>query len=46
MMDQERNSLEKMGAFEEVELPKGKRTISLKWVYVVMGRGNPGVSSG
>ena len=32
-IDQERNSLAEMGAFEKVELPKGERTISLKWVY-------------
>ena len=32
-MDRERQSLTDMGAFEEVELPKGERTIGLKWVY-------------
>lgn len=32
-MDRERQSLLDMGAFEEVELPKGARTIGLKWVY-------------
>ena len=32
-MDRERQSLLDMGAFEEVELPKGERAIGLKWVY-------------
>ena len=32
-MDRERQSLADMGAFEEVELPKGERTIGLKWVF-------------
>ena len=32
-MDRERQSLTDMGAFEEVELPKGERTIGLKWVF-------------
>ena len=32
-MDRERKSLEEMGAFEEVVLPKGERTIGLKWVF-------------
>ena len=32
-MDREKQSLLDMGAFEEVELPKGERTIGLKWVY-------------
>ena len=32
-MDRERKSLSDMGAFEEVELPKGERAIGLKWVY-------------
>ena len=32
-MDQERQSLTDMGAFKEVELPKGECTISLKWVF-------------
>ena len=32
-MEREKNSLEKMGAFEEVDLPKGEWTIGLKWVY-------------
>ena len=32
-MDRERMSLAEMGAFEEVELPKGEKTIGLKWVY-------------
>ena len=32
-MDRERQSLSDMGAFEEVDLPKGARTIGLKWVY-------------
>jgi hypothetical protein len=32
-MDRERLSLEEMGAFEEVDLPKGERTIGLKWVF-------------
>lgn len=33
VMDRERQSLVDMGAFEEVELPKGERAIGLKWVY-------------
>ena len=32
-MDRERNSLAEMGAFQEVELPKGEKTIGLKWVF-------------
>src|SRR5277367_2086589 len=32
-MDREKFSLAEMGAFEEVDLPKGERTIGLKWVY-------------
>ena len=32
-MDREKTSLEEMGAFEEVDLPKGERLIGLKWVY-------------
>lgn len=32
-MDRERLSLEEMGAFEEVDLPKGEQTIGLKWVF-------------
>jgi Reverse transcriptase (RNA-dependent DNA polymerase)/GAG-pre-integrase domain len=32
-MDREKKSLTDMGAFEEVELPKGERAIGLKWVY-------------
>ena len=32
-MDRERKSLMDMGAFEEVELPKGERTVGLKWVF-------------
>ena len=32
-MDRERQSLSDMGAFEETVLPKGEKTISLKWVY-------------
>ena len=32
-MDRERKSLQDMGAFEEVDLPAGERTIGLKWVY-------------
>lgn len=31
-MDCKKQSLEEMGAFEEVELPSGERTIGLKWV--------------
>jgi Reverse transcriptase (RNA-dependent DNA polymerase)/GAG-pre-integrase domain len=32
-MDRERQSLMDMGAFEEVILPKGERTVGLKWVF-------------
>jgi Reverse transcriptase (RNA-dependent DNA polymerase) len=32
-MDRERESLANMGAFEEVDLPKGERAVGLKWVY-------------
>ena len=32
-MDREKTSLKKMGAFEEVDLPKGECTIGLKWVF-------------
>jgi Reverse transcriptase (RNA-dependent DNA polymerase) len=32
-IEQEKRSLEEMGAFEEVELPSGERTIGLKWVF-------------
>ena len=32
-MERERQSLMDMGAFEEVVLPKGERTIGLKWVF-------------
>jgi hypothetical protein len=32
-MKRERDSLAEMGAFEEVDLPMGERTIGLKWVY-------------
>ena len=32
-MDQERQSLVDMGAFEEADLPPGQKAISLKWVY-------------
>ena len=32
-MDREKTSLEEMGAFEEVYLPKGEQLIGLKWVY-------------
>jgi Reverse transcriptase (RNA-dependent DNA polymerase) len=32
-MDHEKKSLEEMGAFEEVELPPGERTIGLKSVF-------------
>jgi hypothetical protein len=32
-MDREKESLEQMGAFEEVDLPPGERVIGLKWVY-------------
>ena len=32
-MDRERESLASMGAFEEVDLPKGERAVGLKWVY-------------
>ena len=32
-MDQEKSSLDDMGAFEEADLPLGERVIGLKWVY-------------
>ena len=32
-MDHEKESLQQMGAFEEVDLPPGKHLIGLKWVY-------------
>ena len=32
-MEREKTSLAEMGAFEEVDLPKGERLIGLKWVY-------------
>ena len=32
-MDREKASLDKMGAFEEVDLPQGERPIGLRWVY-------------
>ena len=32
-MEREKTSLRDMGAFEEVDLPKGEWTIGLKWVY-------------
>ena len=32
-MDRERQSLVDMGAFEEADLPPGKKAIGLKWVY-------------
>ena len=32
-MDREKTSLKEMGAFEEVDLPKGEKTIGLKWVF-------------
>jgi hypothetical protein len=32
-MEREKKSLEDMGAFEEVDLPPGERTIGLKWVF-------------
>jgi hypothetical protein len=32
-MDREKQSLHDMGAFEEVNLPAGEKTIGLKWVY-------------
>jgi Reverse transcriptase (RNA-dependent DNA polymerase) len=32
-MDHEKKSLEDMGVFEEVDLPPGKQTIGLKWVF-------------
>ena len=32
-MERERKSLADMGAFEEIDLPKGERTIGLKWVF-------------
>ena len=32
-MDREKQSLKDMGAFEEVDLPAGEKTIGLKWVY-------------
>jgi hypothetical protein len=32
-MDREKQSLTDMGAFEEVDLPAGEKTIGLKWVY-------------
>jgi Reverse transcriptase (RNA-dependent DNA polymerase) len=32
-MDREKESLEQMGTFKEVELPPGERVIGLKWVY-------------
>lgn len=32
-MDQEKLSLDEMGAFEEVDLPKDEWMIGLKWVY-------------
>jgi len=32
-MDREKQSLEDMGAFVEVNLPKGEKAIGLKWVY-------------
>ena len=31
-MDRKQQSLAEMGAFEEVELPKGEKTVGLKWV--------------
>ena len=34
-MARERDSLRDMGAFEEVSLPAGERTIGLKWVYAL-----------
>jgi hypothetical protein len=32
-MEREKTSLTEMGAFEEVDLPAGAKTIGLKWVY-------------
>ena len=32
-MDRKKKSLQDMGAFEEVDLPPGEKTIGLKWVY-------------
>jgi hypothetical protein len=32
-MDREKQSLKEMGAFAEVDLPAGEKTIGLKWVY-------------
>jgi hypothetical protein len=32
-MDREKASLQDMGAFKEVDLPPGEKTIGLKWVY-------------
>ena len=32
-IDRERQSLQDMGAFEEVHLPPGARTVGLKWVF-------------
>ena len=32
-MDREKESLEQMGAFKEVELPLGEHVIGLKWVH-------------
>jgi Reverse transcriptase (RNA-dependent DNA polymerase) len=32
-MERQKQSLEDMSAFKEVDLPPGKQTIGLKWVY-------------
>ena len=32
-MSREKESLDKMGAFEETDLPEGEHTIGLKWVF-------------
>jgi hypothetical protein len=32
-MDREKQSLKDMGAFEEVDLPPGEKTVGLKWVF-------------
>ena len=32
-IEHEKQSLKDMGAFEEVDLPAGARTVSLKWVF-------------
>ena len=45
-MEREKTSLKEMGAFREEDLPKGEKTIGLKWVYAYKKDANGDIIKG